>query len=104
FVTTARRAKAAGFTGVQIPAAHGYLLSQFLSPRVNQRTDDYGGSLENRARLLLEIVDAVRAEVGAGYPVAVKLYSADFSKGGFSAEESSQVAAWLGERRIDLLE
>jgi len=104
FARTARLAKEAGFTGVEIHSAHGYLLSQFLSPRVNKRTDEYGGSLENRARLLLEVVDGVRAAVGSEFPVAVKLNSADFSKGGFQPEESTQVAQWLGEKKIDLLE
>lgn len=104
FARTARMAKEAGFTGVQVHSAHGYLLSQFLSPRVNKRTDEYGGSLENRARLLMEVIDAVRAAVGDDFPVAVKLNSADFSKGGFQPEESTQVAQWLGEKKIDLLE
>jgi 2,4-dienoyl-CoA reductase-like NADH-dependent reductase (Old Yellow Enzyme family) len=96
FGLCAAAVKEAGFTGVQVHSAHGYLLSQFLSPRTNQRTDAYGGSLENRARALLEAVGAVRAAVGQGYPVAVKLNSADFQKGGFAFEDSLQVAAWLG--------
>ncbi|MDG4798198.1 hypothetical protein [Micromonospora sp. WMMD1082] len=78
FATTARRAYEAGFDGVEIHAAHGYLLSQFLSPLANQRTDRWGGSLENRARLLLDIVRAVRAVVAPEFAVAVKLNSADF--------------------------
>ena len=104
FAFTAGTARKAGFTGVQIHAAHGYLLSQFLSPRVNRRDDEWGGSLQNRARLLLAIVAAVREAVGPGFPVAVKLNSADFQKGGFSAEESRQVAQWLESAGIDLLE
>lgn len=96
--------KRCGFTGVQIHGAHGYLLSQFLSPRTNQRSDQWGGSLDNRARMLLEVVRAVRAEVGADFPVAVKLNSADFSKNGFSLEESCQVAQWLELEGLDLLE
>ena len=96
--------KDAGFTGVQLHAAHGYLLSQFLSPRSNQRTDDYGGSLANRARALLDSVAAVRAAVGPDFPVAVKLNSADFQKGGFGFEESLQVVAWLEQAGVDLIE
>ena len=104
FAHTARVARECGFTGVQVHSAHGYLLSQFLSPLSNQRRDEWGGSLPNRARLLLEIVRAVRKAVGNDFPVAVKLNSADFQKGGFSSDESMQVVKWLGEERIDLLE
>ncbi len=104
FATCAAAVKAAGFTGVQVHAAHGYLLSQFLSPRSNQRSDRYGGSLANRARVLLEAVDAVREAVGPEFPVAVKLNSADFQKGGFDFQESLQVAQWLEQAGIDLLE
>lgn len=93
-----------GFTGVQIHAAHGYLLSEFLSPRVNQRDDEWGGTLENRARLLLESVKAVRAKTGPDFAVAVKLNSADFQKGGFTSEECLKVVAWLNDAGIDLLE
>ncbi|HVU00347.1 MAG TPA: NADH:flavin oxidoreductase/NADH oxidase family protein [Polyangiaceae bacterium] len=104
FGRAAGRVKSVGFTGVQIHGAHGYLASQFLSPRVNQRTDRWGGSLENRARFLLEAVRAARSTVGPGYPVSVKLNSSDFQKGAFSSEDSCQVAAWLAEEGIDLLE
>ena len=104
FGVCALAVKEAGFTGVQIHAAHGYLLSQFLSPRSNQRIDAYGGDLANRARALLEVVASVRAAVGPDFPVAVKLNSADFQKGGFAFEESLQVAQWLQEARIDLIE
>lgn len=104
FANTARIAKAAGFTGVQIHCAHGYLGSQFLSPVTNQRTDQWGGSLENRARFLLEVVRKVRRVVGERYPVAVKLNSSDFQKGGFELNDCIRVAQWLGEERIDLLE
>ena len=104
FVHAASVAKQTGFTGVQIHAAHGYLLSEFLNPLVNQRTDDWGGSLENRARLLLRIIEAVRANVGSGYPISVKLNSSDFQKGGFSPDDSMQVAAWLNDAGVDLLE
>lgn len=104
FATTAAVAQRAGFSGVQIHAAHGYLISEFLSPIVNRRMDDWGGSPENRMRFLLEIVRAVRRAVGAAYPVSVKLNSADFQRGGFSVEESMDVAAALERERIDLLE
>ncbi|WP_370297906.1 NADH:flavin oxidoreductase/NADH oxidase family protein [Qipengyuania mesophila] len=100
----ARACKEAGFTGVQVHGAHGYLVSQFLSPRVNLRTDDYGGSLENRARFLLEIVRAVRAAVGPDFPVSVKLNSADFQKGGFDFGDSLQVVKWLEAASVDLIE
>lgn len=104
FGVCAAAVKAAGFTGVQVHAAHGYLLSQFLSPRNNLRTDQYGGELANRARALLDSVKAVRAAVGPEFPVAVKLNSADFQKGGFAFEDSLQVAQWLEAAGIDLLE
>lgn len=104
FATCAKAAQEAGFGGVQIHAAHGYLLSQFLSPRSNQRTDKWGGSLENRARFLMETVRAVRNAVGPGFGISVKLNSADFQKGGFAFEESLQVARWLEEAGVDLLE
>lgn len=104
FARVARTAKRTGFTGVQIHSAHGYLSSQFLSPRANRRTDEWGGSLENRARFLLETYRAVRDAVGSDFPVAVKLNSADFQKGGFSKEESARVAGWLSELGLDLLE
>ena len=104
FALCARVVKEAGFTGVQVHAAHGYLLSQFLSPRSNLRTDQYGGPLENRARMLLEVVRAVRESVGPSFPVAVKLNSADFQRGGFDFADSLQVAKWLQEEGVDLLE
>ncbi len=104
FANAARTVKDAGFTGVQIHAAHGYLLSSFLSPLINLRDDKYGGSLENRARFLREVVAAVRSVVGKTFPVAVKLNSADFQRGGFQFEDSLQVAQWLANDGIDLLE
>jgi 2,4-dienoyl-CoA reductase-like NADH-dependent reductase (Old Yellow Enzyme family) len=104
FGRSARLCKDAGFSGVQIHSAHGYLLSQFLSPKINQRKDQWGGSLENRARLLRAIIAEIRQQVGSGYPIGVKLNSADFQKGGFTLEECVQVAQWLGEDGIDLLE
>lgn len=104
FAHTASIAKQTGFTGVQVHAAHGYLLSEFLSPRSNQRDDEWGGSLENRARLLLSVIDAVRAQVGSGFSVSVKLNSSDFQKGGFEPQDSLQVAKWLQEKGVDLIE
>lgn len=104
FANCAAAVKQAGFTGVQVHAAHGYLLSQFLSPRSNLRDDNYGGCLENRARMLLEVVAVVRNAVGPGYPVAVKLNSADFQKGGFAFEDSLQVVQWLEQASVDLVE
>jgi 2,4-dienoyl-CoA reductase-like NADH-dependent reductase (Old Yellow Enzyme family) len=104
FVNAAVACQQGGFTGVQVHGAHGYLLSQFLSPRSNRRSDQWGGSLENRARLLRTIVQQVRAAIGPAFPVAVKLNSADFQKGGFSFDESLQVAQWLEADGIDLLE
>ncbi len=104
FVQAAKLAQAAGFSGLQIHSAHGYLLSQFLSPLTNQRNDQWGGSLENRSWLLLQVVKEVRAAVGASYPISVKLNSADFQRGGFSEEESIEVVKMLDTAGIDLLE
>jgi 2,4-dienoyl-CoA reductase-like NADH-dependent reductase (Old Yellow Enzyme family) len=104
FANAAGVCQRTGFTGVQIHAAHGYLLSAFLSPQSNTRDDAWGGSLENRSRLLLSIVRAVRAEVGRDFPVCVKLNSADFQRGGFEAAESEKVALALEREGIDLLE
>ena len=104
FARTAVLAEQAGFTGVQVHAAHGYLLSQFLSPLSNRREDRWGGSLENRARFLLEVVKAVRAQVSPGFCVAVKLNSADFQRGGFEPSDARQVVLWLNELDVDLVE
>lgn len=104
FANTARLGEKAGFTGVEIHAAHGYLLSQFLSPLSNKRQDQWGGSLENRARILIEIVKAVRAVVSPTFTVAVKLNSADFQRGGFSTEDALQVVKMLNELPVDLVE
>jgi len=104
FGVAAEVAKETGYTGVQIHAAHGYLLSQFLSPRANLRTDQWGGSLENRARMLMAVVARVRAGVGPSFPIGVKLNSADFQKGGFAFEDSVIVAGWLQAAGVDLLE
>ena len=104
FAVAAEVVQRAGFSGVQIHSAHGYLSSQFLSPRVNQRDDRWGGSLEHRARFLLATVRAVRARVGPEFPIAVKLNSADFQRGGFELEDAARVAGWLAREGIDLLE
>ncbi|MEM6497073.1 MAG: NADH:flavin oxidoreductase/NADH oxidase family protein, partial [Pseudomonadota bacterium] len=104
FATTAALAEEAGFTGVQIHAAHGYLINQFLSPLSNRREDEWGGSLENRARLLFETVRAVRAGVSDKFTVTVKLNSADFQKGGFELEDAKWVVAQLSEMPVDLVE
>jgi 2,4-dienoyl-CoA reductase-like NADH-dependent reductase (Old Yellow Enzyme family) len=104
YARVAAVARETGFTGVQVHGAHGYLISQFLSPVTNRRTDAWGGSLENRARFLLEVVAATRAAVGPDFPVAVKLNSADFQKGGFTLEDCTEVAHWLAEAGVDLLE
>jgi len=104
FAHTARTLVEAGFDGVQIHAAHGYLLSEFLNPRVNRRKDEWGGSLENRARLLVETVRAVRKAAGPDRIVAVKLNSSDFQKGGFSFQDCLQVVDLLDAEGIDLLE
>jgi 2,4-dienoyl-CoA reductase-like NADH-dependent reductase (Old Yellow Enzyme family) len=104
FGQAAKICKETGFTGVQIHAAHGYLISQFLSPRSNLRDDRWGGSLENRARFLLFTINTVRQLVGPDFPVSVKLNSADFQRGGFAFEDSLQVARWLQEAGVDLIE
>ena len=104
FAITAQKAVEAGFNGVQIHAAHGYLLSQFLSPLCNLRTDKWGGSLNNRARLLVEVVKAVQASVPKETTIAVKLNSADFQRGGFDSEDALQVIKILGDLNIDLVE
>ena len=101
----AKRAQEAGFDGVQFHGAHGYLASKFLSPHFNTRTDEYGGSLENRARFLLEAIAAMRKSVGPDYPIWVKLNCADFMKdGSLTFEESKQVMTWLAEEGVDAIE
>jgi 2,4-dienoyl-CoA reductase-like NADH-dependent reductase (Old Yellow Enzyme family) len=104
FATSAKLAKEAGFTGVQIHGAHGYLVSQFLSPRHNQRDDQWGGSLENRMRFVLAIYSAIREQVGKDFAIAIKLNSADFMKGGFTEEDSMKVVKTLSDVGIDLIE
>ncbi len=104
FATTAAVAKQAGFDGVQIHGAHGYLVSQFLSPRTNQREDGWGGDDARRRRFLIEIVRAIREATGPDFPIGVKLNSADFQKGGFTEEASMAVVDALEAEGIDLVE
>lgn len=104
FATAAALAKDYGFDGVQIHGAHGYLVSQFLSSRHNQRTDRWGGSLENRMRFVLEVYGAIRKRVGKTFPVGIKLNSADYMKGGFTDEESMKVVTALSQAGVDLIE
>jgi 2,4-dienoyl-CoA reductase-like NADH-dependent reductase (Old Yellow Enzyme family) len=104
FAATASLAERAGFDGVEVHAAHGYLISQFLSPLVNRRDDEWGGGLENRARLLLDVVRAIREAVCSSFGVAVKLNSADFQRGGFDAEDAARVIAMLEPLGVDLVE
>lgn len=104
FVNAITVAEQTGFDGVQVHGAHGYLISQFLSPRTNQRTDKWGGSLENRARLLLEIIRQARQSVKQGFAIGVKLNSADFQQGGFSHEDCLEVVDWLNAEQVDFIE
>jgi 2,4-dienoyl-CoA reductase-like NADH-dependent reductase (Old Yellow Enzyme family) len=104
FAHAAGVVKEAGFDGVQIHSAHGYLLSEFLSPLINKREDEWGGDIEGRSRLLIETIAAVREKVGPGFPVAVKLNSSDFQKGGYSFEDCIEVVKRLETTSIDLLE
>ncbi len=104
FTEAARLAQTAGFDGVQIHAAHGYLLNQFLAPDVNLRQDAWGGDIRGRARLFLEILRSVRAAVGPSFCVAAKINAADFLRGGFSEEDSLALVALLDREGLDLLE
>jgi 2,4-dienoyl-CoA reductase-like NADH-dependent reductase (Old Yellow Enzyme family) len=104
FAAAARRARAAGFDAVQLHGAHGYLINQFLSPNTNLREDDYGGSIGNRARLCYEVYDAVRAEVGADFPVFIKLNSEDAVDGGLEPSDAVEVSRGLARRGIDAIE
>ena len=104
FARAAGLAKQAGFDALQIHAAHGFLLSQFLSPAFNKRTDEYGGDLANRARFLLEVVRSVRETVGPAYPVLIKINSEDFLAGGMSSPEAVEVSGWLEQASIDAIE
>jgi len=104
FASAAVRAQKAGFDAVQIHAAHGYLLSQFLSPYFNRRKDEYGGSIENRARLVVLVLKAIRKAVGSDFPVFIKLNSEDFLHGGLTVEEMLEAATMLEESGIDAIE
>jgi 2,4-dienoyl-CoA reductase-like NADH-dependent reductase (Old Yellow Enzyme family) len=104
FASAAKKVKNAGFTGLSLHAAHGYLVSQFLSPLSNRRTDRWGGSLENRARFLLETIVAVRRAVGPQFPVGIKLNASDFQKGGFTNAECVELVKLLNGVGLDLLE
>ncbi len=98
------RARAAGFDAIEIHAAHGFLLSEFLSPLTNQRTDEYGGTLENRGRLHLEVLSEIRHRLGPAVPVFVRLGAADEMPGGLEVSESSRVAQWLEGRGADMID
>ncbi len=102
--TAAKRAQTAGFDGVQIHCAHGYLLSQFLSPAFNQRKDEYGGEIRNRARALVEVLRKIRQTVGKDYPVLVKMNCQDFIENGLQPEDSLQAGKMLVENGIDAIE
>lgn len=104
YINTASIVKQAGFDGVQIHGAHGYLVSQFLSARHNQRKDEYGGSLENRMRFLVEIYMGMRKTLGPEFSISIKMNASDFNKGGFTEDESLQVAEKLAHLGIDLIE
>jgi len=104
FTTTAEILKEAGFDGVQLHGAHGYLISQFLSPNHNKRTDAWGGSLENRMRFVTEIYKSIRAKLGKKFSIGIKLNSSDFQKGGFTNEESIEVCKNLDKLGIDMIE
>jgi len=104
FGDAAARVKRSGFDGVQIHGAHSYLLSQFLNPYYNRRTDEYGGPIENRARIFLEVYDAIRERVGNDFPVLIKINSEDFMEDGATIEDSLVLAKMLDERGIDAIE
>ena len=104
FADAARRAKIAGFDGVQIHSAHGYLLSQFLSPAFNRRQDKYGGDINNRSRIHMEVYRAIREAVGQDYPVLIKLNCRDFAENGLSLEDSLQVGRMLADAGLDAIE
>ena len=104
FGDTAAKAEEAGFDGVEIHAAHGYLLAQFLSPLVNKRQDEWGGVVENRARLLISVIKEVKSRTSKGFSVAVKLNSADFQRGGFDIDDALKVVKMLEPLNIDLVE
>ena len=104
FTFVAKIARETGFSGIQIHSAHGYLLSEFLSPDINLREDEWGGTVENRSRIHVEIIKSIRQEVGEDFPISVKMNSADFQKGGFSPEDSIQVAKIVESAGVDNIE
>ena len=104
FALAAKRAKSAGFDGVQIHCAHGYLLSQFISPLFNHRHDQYGGNTENRSRIVLEVYQAIREEVGEDYPIWIKINSSDEQEGGLSVEEFINIATKLSNAGMNAIE
>lgn len=104
FAVAAAVLERAGFDGVQVHAAHGYLVGEFLSPAVNQRTDEWGGDLDGRSRFLREILSAIRARVAPSFAVLVKVNVSDFRPGGFDAEDSARLVAGLGDEGVDLVE
>ena len=104
FSFVAKIARETGFTGIQIHSAHGYLLSEFLSPDINLREDEWGGTVENRSRIHVEIIKNIRREVGEDFPISVKMNSADFQKGGFSPDDSIQVAKIIEAAGVDNIE
>jgi len=104
FGDAACRVKASGFDGVQIHGAHSYLLSQFMNPYYNRRTDEYGGNIENRARIILEVYEEIRQRVGDDYPVLIKINSEDFIEGGATQDDSLTLSKMLDERGIDAIE
>ena len=104
FIAAARRSQDAGFDAIEIHAAHGYLVHQFLSPLTNKRDDIYGGDLENRARFLLEIVAGIRAEVGEGMPIMVRFSATDYVEGGWDEAQTATVASWCAEAGADLFD
>ncbi len=104
FTRAARRSVDAGFDALEIHAAHGYLIHQFLSPITNNRTDKYGGSLENRARLLLEIITSVRNEIGEATPLMVRFSATDYVEGGWDEAQTAEVANWCTKAGADLFD
>ncbi|MBT8374605.1 MAG: NADH:flavin oxidoreductase, partial [Deltaproteobacteria bacterium] len=104
FGQAALRAKKAGFDGVQLHSAHGYLLSQFLSPFFNRRSDRYGGSIENRARIHVEIIDTVRSYIGKDYPLMIKMNTGDFIEGGLELDDALKAGVLFSQNGLDAIE
>jgi len=104
FANAAGRAKSAGFDGVQIHSAHGYFLNQFLSPAYNRREDEFGGDIQNRSRIVIEVYQAVRKAVGDDFPVMIKMNCQDFEENGFSLEDSVTVGKMLADVGLDAIE